>query len=35
MREGVTIPLRPLPARRALVARFVIGLVVAFALASE
>ena len=32
MREGVAIPPRPLPTRRVLVARFVIGLVVVFAL---
>jgi putative ABC transport system permease protein len=34
MREGVQIPPRPLPTRRTLIARFVIGLVVIFALAT-
>ena len=32
MREGVQIPPRPLPTRRTLVVRFLVGLVVAFAL---
>ncbi len=34
MREGVTIPPRPLPTRRMLVVRFVLGLVVVLALGS-
>src|ERR1700677_5159071 len=34
MREGVTIPPRPLPTRRVLVVRFVLGLVVVLALGS-
>jgi putative ABC transport system permease protein len=32
MREGVTIPPRPLPTRRTLIVRFLVGLVVIFAL---
>jgi putative ABC transport system permease protein len=32
MREGVSIPPKPLPTRRTLIARFVVGLVVVFAL---